>query len=69
MPGLMTRAALDAFALGRVALSLPGHLVECADLVVWDASAVDDPTSVKGAIAELVAAVGPGLAEKMCVTF
>jgi len=66
----MARSDLETLVdLDRIKLSIRGRLVHCGDLVIWDTSSIDDPTCVKGAIAELVAAVGPDLAKKMVVTF
>lgn len=65
----MARSDLAKFDLGSVRLSLRGRLARCRDLVIWASSSIDDPADIKGAIAELGAALGPDLVRDMIVSF
>jgi arginine-tRNA-protein transferase len=66
----MTRAELETLVdLSRIKLNVGGQLYETGDLVMWETASMDDPTSVMGAVADLVAAIGPNLAKNLCITF
>lgn len=70
MPGIMTRSELEqSFDLDHVKLSIHDQIHETGELVVWERSPIDDPHSIKCIIADLVAAVGPNIASRMCVAF
>ena len=55
--------------LDHIALKVRGVEAQACDLVSWDKGSVDDSHTIKGVIAELVAAIGVDLAKDMCVTF
>lgn len=42
-------------------------LTSMQDLVGWDRSNISDPHSIKGAIAELAASIGPDLVEQTMI--
>ena len=69
-PGLLTRDQLLHEAdLDRIKLVVRGQEAETCDLLDWDTADIEDPGSIKGIIAELVAAVGVDLSNEMTVKF
>lgn len=69
MPGVLSKAEVEAYDLGAIALNVGGQDVECQDLVVWASSNLDRNDSIRCWIGELVAAVGTELADQMTVKF
>lgn len=70
VPGVMTREELSkSGALDNVRLSYKGTTVETRDRVFWVESDLDDASSIKSIVAELIAAVGPALGRQMVVAF
>lgn len=71
MPGIISRAELlSSNILDHIRLRIRSNpVVETSDLVIWESSDIDDPLSVKGKIADLVAAVGLDCAQRMIVDF
>jgi arginine-tRNA-protein transferase len=70
MPGVLTRDQLRAdIDLDHIRLRVRGREAEACHLVGWEDSSMDDPSSIKCMIAELVAAVGVGPAREMAVKF
>lgn len=69
MPGIMPKEEVATMDIGSVKLSLRGQPALCEDVVVWDRGSLDDPTALKCWIGELVACVGPEVAEEMVVKF
>ena len=70
MPGVLTKTQLlHETDLDHIKLRIRGQEAETCDLMDWDIWDIDDPNSIKGVIAELVAAVGPKLSREMEVTF
>lgn len=70
MPGVLTKDQLLAdIDLDHIKLRVRGQEAETCDLVSWETRSIDDPHSIKGAIAELVAAVGVDLGREMVVSF
>jgi len=70
MPGILTKTQLQRDVdLDHINLQIQGTEAETCDLVSWDTSSIDNPHSIKGIIAELVAAVGPELGRQMLVSF
>jgi arginyl-tRNA---protein transferase len=70
MPGVLTRAQLlTEIDLDHINLRIRGQEAETCDLVSWEDSSIDNPHSLKGIIAELVAAVGVEPAREMVVSF
>jgi arginine-tRNA-protein transferase len=68
MPGILSReAVLDS--VDHVKLRVRNVVVETSDLQLWAGESIDNSRSLKGAIADLVAAVGTDIAERMCLTF
>jgi arginyl-tRNA---protein transferase len=71
MPGIPSRAELlSSGLLDHVRLRIGTNcIVETSDLIAWEGNNIDDPQSIKGTIADLVAAVGLECAQGMIVTF
>jgi arginyl-tRNA---protein transferase len=70
MLGTLTKdQLLSQVDLDQTALKVRGVDAKAHHLVSWDKGSIDDPHSIKGIMAELVAAIGADLAEEMCVTF
>jgi arginine-tRNA-protein transferase len=70
MPGILTKTQLQRDVdLDHINLRIQGTEAETCDLVSWDTSSIDNPHSIKGIVAELVAAVGPELGRQMRVSF
>lgn len=69
MPGVMSKEEVSVMDLGSVKLSLRGQPALCEDVVVWERGGLDDPTSLKCWIGELVACVGPKVVEEIVVKF
>ena len=70
IPGVLTRdQLLTEIDIDHIMLRIRGLEAETCDLVSWEESSIDDPKSIKGIIAEMVAAVGSDLAREMVVTF
>jgi arginine-tRNA-protein transferase len=69
MPGLLPRSELTPALLDHIKLRVRGDVVETADLVIWETGSIDDPGSIKGVVAELVATVGTECAKNMIVSF
>jgi arginine-tRNA-protein transferase len=70
VPGVMTKEhLLEEVDLDHISLSVRGIAAETCDLVSWDDSSLESSDSIKGRIAELVAAVGPDCAREMVVNF
>jgi len=70
MPGILTRTQLlTEVDLDRITIRVRGQDAETCDLVGWDEENIDNPNSIKGSVAELVAAVGAELGSRMVVAF
>ena len=70
MPGVLTKdQLLNEVDLDHIKLRIRDVEAETGDLVSWDTSDMDSPSSIKAIIAELVAAVGPEAARYMIVQF
>jgi arginyl-tRNA---protein transferase len=70
MPGILSRdQLLSDIDLDHIKLRVRDAEAETCDLVNWDTSDMDNSDSIKGIIAELVAAVGPEIGRKMIVSF
>jgi arginyl-tRNA---protein transferase len=70
VPGILTKAQLlNDVNLDRIRLRIRTIEAEACDLLSWETSNIDSPHSIKGRIAELAAAVGPGLAKEMVLDF
>lgn len=70
VPGIMTKEQiLEQVDLDHIKLRVRGREAETCQLVGWDDGDVDSAHSIKGIIAELVAAVGPECARQMVVSF
>ena len=70
MPGILTRTQLlNEVDLDHINIRVRGLEVEACDLVGWEESDIDKPHSIKGIIADLVAAVGVELSKHMIVSF
>ena len=70
MPGVMTLTEVkDQVDLDGMSVRVRGSQAYAADLVGWDKGSVEDTRSIKGIIAELVATLGPELAQKLVITF
>ncbi|RDL39021.1 Arginine-tRNA-protein transferas-like protein 1 [Venustampulla echinocandica] len=70
IPGILTAdQILTEVDLDHIKLRVREQEAETSDLISWDDSSIDNPQSIKGIIAELVAAVGPDVAKEMTVYF
>jgi arginyl-tRNA---protein transferase len=70
MPGLLTKhQILTEVDLDHIKLRIRDTEAETSDLVSWDTSDIESTRSIKGIIAELVAAVGSEAARDMVVYF
>lgn len=70
MPGILTKDQILAEVdLDHIKLSIRNTEAEACDLVSWDTSDMGSTCSIKGIIAELVAAVGTEAAKEMVVYF
>ncbi|KAG4427348.1 hypothetical protein IFR05_017168 [Cadophora sp. M221] len=70
MPGILTKTQLlEEVNLDTIKLSVRGTQAEAQQLVGWDTGDMDNSRSIKGAIAELAAALGPELVKEMVVSF
>lgn len=70
MPGILSKEhLLTDIDLDKIKLRIRGQDAETGDLVGWEDHDLDNPHSIKGIIADLVAAVGIDLAKEMIVTF
>jgi arginine-tRNA-protein transferase len=69
MPGLLPQSELTHDLLDHIKLRVRGQVVETSDLVTWETGSIEDPESIKGIVAELVAVVGIDCAKDMVVAF
>ncbi|KAE9375407.1 arginine-tRNA-protein transferas-like protein 1 [Stipitochalara longipes BDJ] len=70
MPGLLTREQLlGEVDLDHIKIRVRDTEAETGDLVSWETSDIGSTRSIKGIIAELVAAVGPEAAREVVVYF
>jgi arginyl-tRNA---protein transferase len=70
MPGILTKDQILAEVdLDHIKLRIQDTDAETSDLVRWDTSDISSTHSIKGVIAELVAAVGSEAAREMVVYF
>lgn len=71
MPGIPPRSLMATLDMDHVALKVAanGPLLETSDLVVWEKSTIDQWPGLKAAVAELVAATGPDLMDRICLDF
>jgi arginine-tRNA-protein transferase len=70
IPGILTKnQLLTEIDIDHIKLRIHGQEAETCDLVSWNEWNIDDPQSIKGILAELVAAVGADLSKVMIVTF
>ena len=61
VPGILTKEEVSKLDLAHWKLLVRTSLIELEDLRGWEDWNVDDPASIKGIAAELVAATGPKL--------
>ena len=70
MPGILTKSQLlTGIDLDHIKLRIHGQEAETCDLMHWETKEMDNPNSIKGIIADLVAAVGVDLGNEMIVAF
>ena len=70
MPGILTRdQLLTEVDLDHVKLRIHGETAETCDLVSWETTDMNTTFSIKGIIADLIAAIGPDLARDVIVKF
>lgn len=71
MPGIPPIASAATWDMDHIALKIApgGPLYETSDLVSWDERGVKEHPGLKAAVAELVAATGPDLMDRICVDF
>ncbi|KAI9822786.1 MAG: Arginyl-tRNA--protein transferase 1 [Thelocarpon impressellum] len=70
MPGVMTPQEVeDKIDLDGAPINLGGRKARAMDLVTWQRGKLDDPTTVKGALGELAATVGPEICRELVFSF
>ncbi|PBP20435.1 arginine-tRNA-protein transferase [Diplocarpon rosae] len=70
IPGILTKTQLlNEVDLDSIKISVRGIEAEAKDLVSWESSDIDSPSTTKCIISELAAAVGPVNAMEMIVKF
>lgn len=70
MPGILTKEQiLTEVDLDHIRIRIRDTEAETGDLVGWETSDMGSTRSIKGIVAELVAAVGPDAAREMVVCF
>ena len=70
MPGISTKNQLETdIDLDQIKLQINGEIHEACMLVSWENSSMDNPHSIRGVIAELVAAVGAEIGKEMILEF
>lgn len=71
MPGIPPPSFMATLDMDHVALKVAanGPLLETSDLVVWEKSTIDQWPGLKAAVAELVAATGPDIMDRICLDF
>ncbi|KAL7892681.1 arginine-tRNA-protein transferase [Trichoderma sp. SZMC 28014] len=69
MPGIPSVQDMEQFDLDHIVLRIfpTGPLFETSDLVGWRHSKLEEPSNVKHSIAQLIAAVGPDLMDRICL--
>lgn len=69
MPGIPSVQDMEQFDLDHIILRIfpTGPLFETSDLVGWRHSKLAEPSNVKHSIAQLIAAVGPDLMDRICL--
>lgn len=69
MPGIPSVQDMEQFDLDHIVLRIfpTGPLFETSDLVGWRHSKLAEPSTVKHSIAQLIAAVGPDLMDRICL--
>lgn len=63
IPGVMTKAEVSGLDLDHMKLLVRTALIDLEDLRGWEEWRIDDPGTIKGIAAELIAATGPKLLE------
>lgn len=61
VPGILTKEEVSKLDLAHWKLLVRTSLIELEDLRGWEDWQVDDPASIKGIVAECIAATGPAL--------
>ncbi|CAJ0555204.1 Ff.00g052690.m01.CDS01 [Fusarium sp. VM40] len=71
MPGIPPVSSAATWDMDHIALKIApvGPLYETSDLVSWDERGVEEHPGLKAAVAELVAATGPDLMDRICLDF
>src|SRR5436305_6610515 len=70
MPGVMNMAELtEQIDLDLIKIKIGRQIAKAGDLLHWETYDIDDMKTIKGIIAELVAVVGPKVAERLIVQF
>ncbi|KAJ4002717.1 Arginyl-tRNA--protein transferase 1 [Fusarium irregulare] len=71
MPGIPLISSAATWDMDHIALKIApsGPLYETSDLVSWDERGVQEHPGLKATVAELVAATGPDLMDRICLDF
>ncbi|KAJ4190861.1 Arginyl-tRNA--protein transferase 1, variant 2 [Fusarium falciforme] len=71
MPGIPPLSSVADWDLDNIALKIKpdGPLYKTSNLVIWDKRGVEDYPGLKAGVAELVAAIGPDLIDRICLDF
>jgi arginyl-tRNA---protein transferase len=61
IPGVLTKQEVEKLDLGHMQLVVRTSLIDLEDLRDWEEWKIDEPDTIKGIAAELIAATGPNL--------
>ena len=61
IPGVLKKEEVEMLNLGQMKLRVRANLIDLEDLRSWEEWKIDDPGTIKGIAAELIAATGPKL--------
>ncbi|KAL7787743.1 arginine-tRNA-protein transferase [Trichoderma ceciliae] len=69
MPGVPSVASMETLDLDHIVLRIfpTGPLFETSDLVGWRHSNIREPSGIRHSIAQLIAALGPDLMDRICL--
>ena len=68
IPGVLKKREVEKVDLGHMKLLVRTSLIDLEDLRGWEESQIDDPGTIKGIAAELIAATGPKLVKDTALT-
>jgi arginine-tRNA-protein transferase len=71
MPGIPPISTVADWDMDHIALKISPRapLYETSDLVSWDEQGVEEYPGMRAGVAELIAAIGPDLMDRVCLDF